>query len=111
MARLLAEKGVILLFKFKGLISYKKGFRVIRASLNNIHSPSAPRRDETVVPAGYFHTILQDDNNVEKLRKKSGLLNLLYRTLYSLFVFPLAKRLQLTVYSYKLVSYLPQIND
>ena len=33
LARLLAEKGVILLFNFKGLISYKKGFRVIRASL------------------------------------------------------------------------------
>ena len=36
---------VILLFNFKGLISCKKGFRVIRASLNNIHSPSASRRD------------------------------------------------------------------
>ena len=66
---------------------------------------------ETVVPAGYVLTILQDDNNEETLRKKSGLLNLLYRTLYSLFVFQLAKRLQLTVDTYKLVSYLSQIND
>ena len=103
------DKLVILLFNFKGLISYKKGFRVIRASLNNIHSPSAPRRDSGC--SRLFTYVLQDDNNVEILRKKSGLLNLLYRTLYSLFVFQLAKRLQLTVDTYKLVSYLSQIND
>ena len=99
---------VILLFNFKGLISCKKGFRVIRAWTTYTHPL---RRDETVVPAGYVRTILQDDNNEETLRKKSGLLNLLYRTLYSLFVFQLAKRLQLTVDTYKLVSYLSQIND
>ena len=64
-----------------------------------------------MVPAGYVLTILLDDKNEETLRKKSGLLNLLYRTLYSLFVLPLAKRLQLIVDTYKLDSYLPQIND